>query len=170
MTSLTKASGVLYRLKKYMSMDTLCMVHHALVTSKLQYGIILRGTANKSSLNRLNKLDNKTIRSVTGLPNKTSINKLYHNAGVLMINDLFRLNSAKFMFKLRHKLSSNNAHVENITLVTRVETRQCAPPRNHLLRPPKNFFYDSDTKERAPKGRCQARGSGSMPPRKFCGI
>ena len=77
MTSLTKVSGVLYRLKKYMSMDTLRMVHHALVKSKLQYGIILWGSANKSSLNRLNKLDNKTIRSVTGLPYETSINHLY---------------------------------------------------------------------------------------------
>ena len=92
MTSLTKASGVLYRLKKYMSMDTLRMVHHALVKSKLQYGIILWGSANKSSLNRLNKLDNKTIRSVTGLPYKTSIIKLYHNGCVLMINHLFGLN------------------------------------------------------------------------------
>ena len=128
MTSLTKASGILYRLKTYMSMDTLRVVHHALVKSKLQYSIILWGSAYKSSLNRLNKLDNKTIRSVTGLPYKTSINKLYHNAGVLMINDLFGLNLAKFMFKLRHKMSSNHAHVENITLVTTVETRQCEPP------------------------------------------
>ena len=164
MTSLTKASGVL---KKYMSMDTLRMVYHALVKNKLQYGIILWGSANKSSLNRLNKLDNKTIRSVTGLPYKTSINKLYHNAGVFMINDLFRLSLAKFMFKLHHKMSSNNAHVENITLVTRVEIRQCAPPRNHLSGLPKKFFYDGDTKERAPKGRCQARGVWGHAPQKI---
>ena len=52
----------------------------------------------------------------------------YHNAGVLMINDLFRINLAKFMFKLHHEMSSNNAHVENITLVTRVEIRPCGPP------------------------------------------
>ena len=107
---------------------------------------------------------------MTGLPYKTSINKLYHNAGVLMINDLFRLNLAKFMFKLHHKMSSNNAHVKNITLVTRVEIRQCAPPppRNHLSGPPKKIFYDGDTKERAPKGRCQAIGGcGGMPPENF---
>ena len=33
-----------------------------------------------------------------------------------------------------------------------------APPQNHLSGPPKYFFLDGDTKERAPKGRCQARG------------
>ena len=37
------------------------------------------------------------------------------------------------------------------------------PPRNHLSGPPKIFLWDSDTKERALKGRCQARGSGGMP-------
>ena len=99
------------------------MVYHALVKSKLQYGISLWGSANKSSLNRLNKLHNKTIRSVTGLPYKTSINKLYHNAGVLMINDLFRLNLAKFMFKLHRKMSANKAHVENIALVTALHNK-----------------------------------------------
>ena len=85
MTSLAKVSGVLHRLTKYVPKDTLRMVYHALVKSKLQYSIILWRSANKSSLDRLNKLHYKTIRSVTGLPYKTSINKLYHSAGVLMI-------------------------------------------------------------------------------------
>ena len=91
MTSLPKSSRVLYRLKKYVPWDALRMVSHALVKSKLQYGIILWGSADKSSLDRFNKLHNKTICSVTGLPYKTSTNILYHNAGVLMINDLYRL-------------------------------------------------------------------------------
>ena len=38
------------------------------------------------------------------------------------------------------------------------------PPRNHLSGPPKFFFLDGDTKERAPKGRCQTGGSGGMLP------
>ena len=45
------------------------------------------------------------------------------------------------------------------------------PPRNHLSGPSKIFFLDGDTKERAPKGRYQARGVwGHAPPRKFCKI
>ena len=53
MTSLTKASGVMYRLKKYVTRDTLRKVYHALVKSKLQYGLILWGSADKSSLDKL---------------------------------------------------------------------------------------------------------------------
>ena len=62
--------------------------------------IILWGFAYESFLDRLNKLHNKTIRSVTGLPYKTSINKLCHNACVLKINDFYQLDLAKFMVKL----------------------------------------------------------------------
>ena len=40
-------------------------------------------------------------------------------------------------------------------------------PRNHLSGPPKNFFLDGDTKERAPKGQCQAGGLGACPPKNF---
>ena len=137
MTSLAKASGVLHRLKKYVSRDILLMVFHAFVKNKWQYGIILWASANKSTLNRLNKLHNKTICSVTGLPYKTSINKLYDNAGVLMINDLFRLNLAQFMFKLHHKISSNKAQVENITLVTALHNHHTRQAKN------KNYFLSN---------------------------
>ena len=42
------------------------------------------------------------------------------------------------------------------------------PPQNHLSGPPKKLFLDGDAKERAPKGRCQARGvCRHAPPQKI---
>ena len=38
------------------------------------------------------------------------------------------------------------------------------PPPEIVFRGPLKFFFDGDAKERAPKRRCQARGSGGMPP------
>ena len=74
---------------------------------------------------------------VPGSPYKTSINKLYHNAGVLMINDLFRLSLAKFVFKLHHKMSLNNTHVENITLMTALHNHHTRQAKN------KNYFLSN---------------------------
>ena len=52
--------------------------------------------------------------------------------------------------------------------LVKAETRQCEPPpRNHLSGSPKNFFLDGDTKEPAPKGRCQARGVWIHAPQKI---
>ena len=48
------------------------------------------------------------------------------------------------------------------------ETKECGPPpRNHLSGPPKFFFLDRDTKERAPKGQCQAKGVWGHVPQKI---
>ena len=45
------------------------------------------------------------------------------------------------------------------------------PHRNHLSGPPKIFFLDGDTKERGPKGQCQARGVwGHAPPENFADL
>ena len=43
-----------------------------------------------------------------------------------------------------------------------------APPKIIFRCPPKYFFLDGDAKERAPKGRCQARGVWEhAPPENF---
>ena len=68
------------------------------------------------------------------------------------------------MFKLRHKMSSNNAHVENITLVIRVETRQCAPPPEIIFRGPLKFFSMMVMQKSEPRrGDAKLRGLGACP-------
>ena len=69
-----------------------------------------------------------------------------------------------------NKLLATNPFQKCITCVcTRAETRQCGPPPKIIFRGPlKYFFLDGDAKERAPTGRCQARGVwGHAPPENF---
>ena len=96
------------------------MVYHALVKSRLQYGIILWGSANKTALDKLNKLHNKAIRTVTGLPNNTPINELYYKANLLKIMDLYKLDLAKYMFKQQSKMNHTHNIPENLMLVNTV--------------------------------------------------
>ena len=137
MTSLVKASGVLYRLNKYVSRPTLRMVYNALVKSKLQYGIILWGCANKTTLDRLNKLHNKALRTVTGLPYKTAINKLYSNARALKTFDLYKYALAQYMFKLYSKTSSSDNFIDNIALVNTIHNYNTRQAKN------KNYFVSN---------------------------
>ena len=51
----------------------------------------------KTSLDRLNKLHNKALRTVTGLPYKTAINKLYCNARALKTCDLYKYALAQYI-------------------------------------------------------------------------
>ena len=139
MTSLAKASGVLYRLNKYVSRPTLHMVYNALVKSKLQYGIILWGCANKTTIDRLNKLHNKALRTVTRLPYKTAINKLglYSNARALKTFDLHKYAQAQYIFKLYSKTSSNDNFIDNIALVNTILNYNTRQAKN------KNYFVSN---------------------------
>ena len=100
-SSISKSVGILYKLKDYTSKSILKMVYQALIKSKLQYGIVLWGNSNKSTLDRLNKLHNRALRCITGLPFRTSIVKLYKNAAVLQINELYKFEMLKYMHKQR---------------------------------------------------------------------
>ena len=57
-TQISQSVGMLYHLKKYLSFNNLKLVYHALIKSRLQYGIVLWGNANQSALKHLNKIHN----------------------------------------------------------------------------------------------------------------
>ena len=60
-TRISQSVGMLYHLKKYLSFNNLKLMYHALIKSRLQYGIVLWGNANQSALKNLNKMHNRTI-------------------------------------------------------------------------------------------------------------
>ena len=57
--------NISYKLRKFVSIDTLRTVLCALVYSRLQYGIIVWGTAHKYLLQEINLRLNKLIRICT---------------------------------------------------------------------------------------------------------
>ena len=52
-------------------------VYHALIKSRLQYGIVLWENANQSALKNFNKMHNRAIRYIIMQPYRTRLNKLY---------------------------------------------------------------------------------------------
>ena len=47
---LSRYASIFYRLLSYVALETICMLHYALVYSKIQYGIIVWATVNKTSV------------------------------------------------------------------------------------------------------------------------
>ena len=75
-TSISKSVGILYHFPKYLSNNNLKKIYHSLVKSRLQYGILLWGNANQSTLHNLNKVNNRALRYVTQLPYRTNLNTM----------------------------------------------------------------------------------------------
>ena len=99
-TQISQSVGMLYHLKKYLSFNSLKLVYHALIKSRLQYGIVLWGNANQSTLKNLNKMHNRAIRYISMQPYRTRLNKLYAFSKLLKVNELYQYSAMKFMFRL----------------------------------------------------------------------
>ena len=85
-----------------MSIDTLRTVLNALVYSRLQYGIIVWGTAHKSLLHKINLRFNKMIRVITSNTKFYRISLLYKNLKLLKLTDLYHFKLAKFFHLFIH--------------------------------------------------------------------
>ena len=93
---------MLYHLKKYLSFNNLKLVYHALIKSRLQYGIVLWGNANQSALKNLNKMHNRAIRYISMQPYRTRLNKLYAFSKLLKVIESYQYSAMKFMFRLHN--------------------------------------------------------------------
>ena len=59
---LARYSGLLYRIRNFLDRKTLCTLYYSLIYSRIQYGIVTRGTANKTLMQELNvKLNNIVV-------------------------------------------------------------------------------------------------------------
>ena len=79
------------------------LLYYALVHPHLTYGILIWGSIYKSHLNTLQLLQNKAMRAITKQRLSDRITPIYGRIQVLKINDLYKLETAKFMHQFFDK-------------------------------------------------------------------
>ena len=102
------------------------MFYYALVHPHLTYGIFIWGFTYKSHLNTLQLLQNKAMRAaITKRRLSDRITPIYRRLQVLKINDLYKLETAKFMHQLLDKSlpASFEKYFTRTTFVCRYSTR-----------------------------------------------
>ena len=117
---ISRGIGILAKLKPILKDNLLKNIYYSLVYSHLSYGIEAWGSAAKTNLNKINVLQNKAVRIMSGvqyfqvygqvpgpLP---SSEPLYKKLEVLKLEDIFKLNIAKFVYSTLTFLSPNNFH------------------------------------------------------------
>ena len=70
----------------------------------LSYCCIIWGGATASVLKKLNSLQKRALRLITRSPYLSTSNPLFIHLNLLKIYDIYRLQTATFMFKLQHCL------------------------------------------------------------------
>ena len=107
---LSKGCWALLKLRNDVDLTTLKTVYYSLVYSYLQYCISSWGLASTSTLAPLRILHKRAIRITVFTKRQTYSSPLFYSLNILKIEDLFKFEIAKFVFKLKNIPDFNYTH------------------------------------------------------------
>ena len=96
---LSKAAGVIYKLKKVAPKSVLKMVYYSIVDSHLRYGITVWGTAKGTAFERLKTIHRKIIKYMKS--NSETIADAMSNLKILNIDNLYRFEVNKLVYQMK---------------------------------------------------------------------
>lgn len=97
---LSRAAGMLCKIRHYVSFDTLKMVYNGIFSSILTYGSLIWGQHDRI-VNRLQKVQNRAIRYINFKPKRypsSDLPALYFHSEILMLKDFLTLQNCLFAF------------------------------------------------------------------------
>ena len=104
---LSRNAGIFSKLRYYLNNKVLLQMYHALFNSHLQYAILCWGSTSMTSLNRIQVLQNRAIRNMMKSPRFFRLDNHYLNLRILKVQDLYKLEVAKFMHSHFHGVLPN---------------------------------------------------------------
>ena len=91
--------GVLYKLKKFLPLNTLLLLYYVLIQPHMLYAITNWGSTCSTYKNRLRTLQNSAIRAIANVRKMQRISPNYFKCGIFKLDDLYRFETAKLMFQ-----------------------------------------------------------------------
>ena len=112
---ISKYNGILSRLKHFLPTNILRMIYCSVIQSNINYSLMAWGYECK----RLEKIQKKSIRNITGSKYNSHTEPLFKKLGLLKISDILKHNVLKFF----HKLKNNKVPIyfQNYNVLTRGE-------------------------------------------------
>ena len=88
-TKVSKACGILSKLRHYLNSQVLIEIYNALIHSYIRYGIIAWGNASEATLKPLQILMNRALRIITFAPfGRVHIKPIYRDFKVLNVTNI----------------------------------------------------------------------------------
>ena len=95
-----RSTGILYKLKHFVTPKILTNVYYAIVYPFLLYGIIIWGSACKTFLSPIHLLQKKIVRLITSKGPFTHSPPLFQQVKLLNIFDIHRFKLSKFVYEI----------------------------------------------------------------------
>ena len=115
-TKLSRAVGLLYKIRPFVNMKTLRTLYYSLAYPHLIYAIEIWGSADNIHLNRLLILQNRIVRLITSSDKRLedfslpSTDPLFYKLEIHKIHDIFKLKLSKFVFNCLNKTNPIQFH------------------------------------------------------------
>ena len=98
---LSKAVGILSKVKVYLNTSALCSLYYALFHCHIQYGIITWSSTYKTYLKKLVTLQNKAVKIVGNGTWNDRATPYYAKLKILKLQDLVKLETAAFVYNYK---------------------------------------------------------------------
>ena len=98
-TKLSRTLGLLYKVRHFLDKKSLLLILNSMFLSHLQYGIICWGRCNQTAMKTISTLLNKVLRCINFSNFHDSSTPLYIKYNLLKVEDIFKLEVIKFMYK-----------------------------------------------------------------------
>ena len=103
---ISRSIGIMYKLRPYLPLNVMKSIYYSLVYSHLIYAIEVWGAAFKTELNKLVVLQKRAVRLMTYKDNfplhpgpLSHTEHIFHNLMILKIEDIYKFQVCKFIFK-----------------------------------------------------------------------
>ena len=146
-SKLSKTLGILFKTRYYLNTKSLYLILHSLFLSHIRYGILCWGKCYETTGKPIEVLLNRAIRCIHFCNYRDNISKFYIEHNILQIQETFKLELGKFMFKYSKGLlppkfnqyftRTNTVHTHN----TRHAKKNYFLPRKEKTKGQKSLQY-----------------------------
>ena len=103
-SKISKGCWALQSLKNILPPKFLIDVYYSLIYSHLCFCVTIWGSASKTRLMALIKLQKRAVRIITNIRYRDHTNPLFLNCKLLKIAEIYKLELSKLMFKVRKNI------------------------------------------------------------------
>ena len=133
-SKLSRNVGILAKLKHCLPTTALLTLYYAFIYPHILYGIALWGFAYSSHLNKLQVVQNKTVRAICSLNWREHLTPYFFRCNILKIKDVAKLETAKFMHTFTNQILQKYflAYFRRVSVTHNRRTRSCTSDKLNL--------------------------------------
>jgi len=135
---LSRANGILSKLRFNASLEACLQVYYAIFYSHLIHGCSVWGLTSEANINKLQVLQNKCLRIMTFAPYNCSANPIFIDLKLLKVREIIKLHHLRLAYDFQYKQLpddlmplfrlSSDVHLTNLVLKSAVNRHFFIPP------------------------------------------